>query len=232
MKSPFSHLLLTRRDCLWDFTIILLLGGCLCSCVIEWLILVITPILWDLARFRCDEHVTCDMAIQLRTLEFQQFALVQYIPPRKETVLVWSATQNWWIGKPVALGSMNSSAAILESLSVSTYLYTERDQCWNYRDLYRTTEAFWHCSRDWAAWTSPIYSFIYIMSREGKKRDHLWQLPSQQTVSFPLQFSPWTGYWKYFWMGDFLVVFEPDIKTLLLLIFPMMMIYMPTATES
>lgn len=73
-----------------------------------------------------------------------------------------------------------------------------------------------------------------ILWIEGKKKDRLWQLPSRQTVSLPLQFSLWTGDWKYFWMGDFLVVFKHDFKTLFLLIFPMMMMLMicrPAATD-
>lgn len=71
-NSDFFHLPLTERDCFFigtlqtfSFyqTLRVIIGGCLCLCVIEWLILVITPLLWDLTRFRYDEHVLYPLTI-------------------------------------------------------------------------------------------------------------------------------------------------------------------------
>lgn len=54
-----------------------IIGGCSCLCVTERLILVITtPLLWDLTRFRYDEHVVYPLTIQLRKLKSQNLVLI------------------------------------------------------------------------------------------------------------------------------------------------------------
>lgn len=87
-----------------------------------------TPLPWDLARFRYDEHTVYHLTIQLETLKSQQ--LVFHISPRRNKLLVWSITQNWWTEETVASGLMDSSAVVSQSLSANTYtaIHTQGSQ--------------------------------------------------------------------------------------------------------
>lgn len=133
-------------------TLQVIIGGCSCLCVTERLILVIaTPLLWDLTRFRYDEHVVYPLTIQLRKLKSQNLVLIY-------TAEIINALGLFNHLEPMnridsnfrADGFVRSCFGEPQCQNIHREARKYQPRGINFESIevwYKTTEAFWHSSR-------------------------------------------------------------------------------------